>query len=397
VSFFVVAVKYITQIKYIRQLLISYDGLMPLYIHVKRFFRKHPEMGSRDRKIIKELTFHYFRLNKAFGQYDTDMVILLSHLICAGSSGDFITYWAKEKKIDLPVMPDNLTERIAAIQQMGYECKLEKQFPAIENISKQINRHSFLLSHLKQPHTWIRCKQSKKIEVINELREKEIDFFLTTLSDNAVCFKKHYDLSKLQSYQNGWFEIQDLSSQLTGNFFMPRAGENWWDCCAASGGKSLLLKDLQPDIDLTVSDSRPAILKNLKQRFSKAQVNDYQCLLIDLERDAVPFQSVFDGIIADVPCTGSGTWARSPERMTFFNEKEIAYYAERQKRILTSVIPHLKPGGKLIYITCSVYADENENIIEYLINNFNLKLEDARYLKGYEYQADTLFAARLVN
>ncbi|MFN2440108.1 MAG: Fmu (Sun) domain-containing protein, partial [Chitinophagaceae bacterium] len=103
--------------------------------------------------------------------------------------------------------------------------------------------------------------------------------------------------------------------------------------------------------------------------------------------------SPFDLIICDAPCTGSGTWSRTPEQLYFFKEEKIEYYAGLQKKIAVNAIKALKKGGHLLYITCSVFKKENENIVEYLQQNTSLQLKSMRYFKGYDKQADTLFTA----
>lgn len=101
-------------------------------------------------------------------------------------------------------------------------------------------------------------------------------------------------------------------------------------------------------------------------------------------------------IIADVPCSGSGTWARTPEQLTYFSEKRIAKYASLQKKIVKNAIVKLKAGGYFLYITCSVFKMENEENVDFIHEQLHLKLVESRYLKGYEIQADTLFAALFI-
>jgi 16S rRNA (cytosine967-C5)-methyltransferase len=154
--------------------------------------------------------------------------------------------------------------------------------------------------------------------------------------------------------------------------------------------------DMLGDIDLTVSDIRPAILHNLKKRFTEAGIHRYTSFVADLSKSgSLPAPTDFDVIIADVPCTGSGTWGRTPEQLYYFNEEEIKRYSDLQKRIVVNAIPYLKTGGFILYITCSVFKQENEGTVDHLLTNFALHLKEMSIIKGYDRKADTMFAALL--
>jgi 16S rRNA (cytosine967-C5)-methyltransferase len=119
-------------------------------------------------------------------------------------------------------------------------------------------------------------------------------------------------------------------------------------------------------------------------------------LIIDLAGSKFDFQySNFDLIICDAPCTGSGTWSRTPEQLYYFREKKIDEYSSLQKKIVSNVIPHLANGGYLCYITCSVFKKENEIVVDFIQEKFNLEIIRIEVLKGYDKKADTMFAALL--
>ena len=130
----------------------------------------------------------------------------------------------------------------------------------------------------------------------------------------------------------------------------------------------------------------------------KAGYKSYNTVVANL---VFPFENYpekrFDGIIADVPCSGSGTWARSPEWLQKNIMDQVAdYYVPLQRSIVSNVITSLKNNFPLIYITCSVFKEENEENVEFFLNQFQLKLEKSAYLSGYASGGDTLFAARFV-
>ena len=104
---------------------------------------------------------------------------------------------------------------------------------------------------------------------------------------------------------------------------------------------------------------------------------------------------VYDGIIADVPCSGSGTWARTPEQQRYFSAEKMETFSSLQFAIVSNLIPALKTGGSLVYITCSVFKDENEIQLKRLVDKLPVKLVRHEYFLGADHQADTMFAALL--
>src|SRR6185503_19320229 len=116
--------------------------------------------------------------------------------------------------------------------------------------------------------------------------------------------------------------IQDHNSQQTGRFIgsalatPPNDKFVVWDCCAGSGGKSIMVYDIDPNISLTVSDVRESILSNLKKRFQQAGIKNYQSFITDLASNRPGIADLKpEVIICDAPCTGSGTWSRTPEQL----------------------------------------------------------------------------------
>lgn len=191
--------------------------------------------------------------------------------------------------------------------------------------------------------------------------------------------------------------IQDYNSQQVGQLMSLVKNEgviNVWDACAASGGKSIMAKDRLGKINLTVSDIRESILYNLKKRFAEAGISNFQTVVADLSaNDPLPPGDLFGLVIADVPCTGSGTWGRTPEQLYYFEEKKVNEYSHLQQKIVSNLLPHVKPGGYLLYITCSVFEKENEQQVELIAADKSMKLLRKECLIGYDKKADTMFAA----
>jgi 16S rRNA (cytosine967-C5)-methyltransferase len=193
--------------------------------------------------------------------------------------------------------------------------------------------------------------------------------------------------------------VQDYSSQRIAEFLQfkiqnSKLKTTLWDCCAASGGKSILASDTLKNIQLTVSDVRPAILRNLEERFERAGIKNYESAVADLTNPAFTIHhSPFNIILCDTPCSGSGTWGRTPEQLYFFTGEKISEYAVLQKKIIKNIIPEIADNGYLLYITCSVFRKENEEMVSFIQQNSALELVKMELLKGYDKKADSMFAA----
>jgi 16S rRNA (cytosine967-C5)-methyltransferase len=118
-------------------------------------------------------------------------------------------------------------------------------------------------------------------------------------------------------------------------------------------------------------------------------------MVADLSKPVKGMVPKYDMIIADMPCSGSGTWGRTPEEMHFFSAQKLAEYSALQKKSIANTAPALLPGSPYIYITCSVYKEENEDAIEFMVENFGFELNRMETIKGFHHRADTMFVAWL--
>jgi 16S rRNA (cytosine967-C5)-methyltransferase len=150
--------------------------------------------------------------------------------------------------------------------------------------------------------------------------------------------------------------------------------------------------DLDNSIDLVVSDIRPPILHNLSGRFERAGIKKYRSFAADLATAKTGGQQ-YNLVIADLPCSGSGTWGRTPEELCFFSLKKLEHYQKLQQEILKNIIDNIKPGGVLLYFTCSVFREENEGMVDFIQKNSKLVLSTMELVSGWESRADTMFMA----
>ncbi len=352
-------------------------------------------MGSNDRRSASRLLYNYFRLGRAASDRTIEERLFLAEFLCTSVDNPFLQHFRSDLNDKIYL---TLEEKIAYAQSNeGFE--LKEVFPFTEHLSGGIDTTLFLQSFFIQPDLYIRIHPEAEEGLISSLHEKSIPF--KKIGDRTLALPNGTNLSKVFPdliFTFKPYEIQDLSSQQTLKYFKPRRYEHWWDACAASGGKSLLLFSEQPDIKLVVSDIRESVLDNLDERFIGAGLRTYQKKLIDLTQNAdqILHHYEFDGVILDAPCSGSGTWGRTPEMITQFAEYKIQGFQNLQKTIASNTLKYLKPGKPLIYITCSVFREENEELVNHLISEHGLILEEQELIKGYEHKADTMFVARLI-
>ncbi|HAL81896.1 MAG TPA: RNA methyltransferase [Mucilaginibacter sp.] len=384
--------KAINQLKTFQRILEEYPAETPLGKFLPGFYRQNKQMGSTDRRIAGRLMYNYFRLGKALAGLPADERLFVAEFLCNTQLNSFLQHFKPEWAACIGF---SLDEKLNLVKTAHPEFNLDDVFPWPRQLSAGINKAAFLRSFFVQPDLFIRVYKGFETHVKTALTAAEITF----KDEGKGCFALPNG-TKLEAViaNPHWYEVQDFSSQQTAQYFKPQKWESWWDACAASGGKSLLLHDLEPNLKLVVSDIRESILTNLDERFQQAGLTKYQKKLLDLTQnnDLLLHDYAFDGIILDAPCSGSGTWGRTPEMISQFDTYKIDFFQRLQQSIARNVVKYLKSGKPLIYITCSVFKAENEDVVNFMVKELGLKLEAQTVLKGYENKADTMFAARLI-
>jgi len=334
------------------------------------FYRQHHEYGSRDRRFFSNAVFSWFRWRGWLKTPDAKNVaaaILLDSsalppqaVILAGIAG-------LDAAILKPLGQLSLGDKAAALRDLlgtgvpdigqlvpGWFAEM-LYCPApgagAEHMARCIGAFQ------SRPPTWLRLRADREQEARKFLADMQIETGGHPFMEHAVFIKgaANRDLSRMHGA-----EPQDLASQCAGLCCSPRPGEQWWDVCAGAGGKTLHLADLMKDQGLILAtDIRPSILDQLSKRLGK---NRYHCVRVELLEEAGPPPAAgkfFDGVIVDAPCSGSGTWHRNPDARWRTGPGQVRHYAEVQDGLLEMAAARVKPGGRLVYATCSLTALEN--------------------------------------
>lgn len=372
-------------------ILSRYKGEEPFAAFAKGFFAADKKYGSGDRKMISQLCYHYFRAIHLFPAEPTEQQIIKAHFLCSEQTSPLL------EQLE-PGWNQSITGSFETKWSLlGMDPKHPEIFPFNQELSEGIDEKEFGYSHLKQPHLFLRIRPGQHTTVIQKLTAAGLSFQL--ISENCLALPNG---SKIESVllPDQDVVVQDASSQEAGELLRlikktTRQRIRVWDCCAASGGKSIMSSDILGEQELVVSDLRESILANLVKRFRVAGMQHYQVMRTDLSAEQFLFNRKFDLIIADVPCSGSGTWGRTPEQLLYFQKEKIKEYAVLQKKIVRNAARTLQAGGYFLYITCSVFKQENEETLDYLQKELRLDLVKAQLIKGYHRRSDTMFAALL--
>ena len=262
----------------------------------------------------------------------------------------------------------------------------------------------------KDKKTYIRCNTLKaKPQDIKKMLEKE-GVKVNAVKDIPYAYEiSDFDyLNGLETFKNGYFQVQDISSMMAGEEASPKADDFCIDVCAAPGGKSInaALK-MHEAADLTnkekvtgkiisrdISDYKTDMIRDNIERLGidNIIVEEWNALDFDKENEEKA-----DIVIADLPCSGLGIMGRKPDIKYNLSEEKIMELAQLQKDILSVVHRYVKPGGLLVYSTCTISSEENEKNADWLCENYGFEKyhEYKQILPGSNNDSDGFFIAKL--
>ncbi len=370
-----------------------YSGDVPLAIHLKSFFKLNKKFGGKDRKQISHLSYCFYRTGNLFKTATVEDRIIKSLFLCSNTPNALLEQLNTGYNA---AAADTLSKKM---ELLGVGDDIAKIFPLAAQLSDGLDGEAFIANQLQQPFLFIRMRPAYLSNVLLKLKTIEVDYKIidpyTIQLPNSFKVEAHFEINKE-------VVIQDYSSQVVFNDLLPHINtKNYykvWDACAASGGKSILIHDLlHRKLDLFVTDIRTTILNNLEERFKTALIKNYKIAEVNLSKKGLGTNDKFDIVICDAPCSGSGTWSRTPEQLATFRTKQLEEYSSLQKSITTHLIPQIQMNGFLVYITCSVFAQENERVVEHILSKSSLQLLSASIIKGYLHHADSMFVAVFKN
>jgi len=277
---------------------------------VAQFFREHPKLGARDRHQLSEQVFTALR---------------------AEPLPDWLAHQLQDE------LGDGARDLTLALQQ-----------PAPLDVR-------------------VNLLKAKRPAVLQQLREAGLAATETPYSPWGLRLEGKPSLHALPAFKDGWLEVQDEGSQLLALLLEPRRNDTVVDFCAGAGGKTLALGAMMRNQGrLYAFDTSAHRLDALKPRLARSGITEVQTLALAHERDArlQRMAGKVDRVLVDAPCSGLGTLRRSPDLKWRQTPKTVAAMGEVQRSILVEAAKLVKPGGRLVYATCSLLREEDETVAE---------------------------------
>lgn len=259
----------------------------------------------------------------------------------------------------------------------------------------------------------VNLRRCTRDDLVSLLKSRGIEATATSYSPQGVALPAIGSVDKLPGFSEGFFQVQGEASQLVGCLLSPLPGESILDACAAPGGKSTHIAELMADCGEVIAvDTSARGVERIGQNASRLGLNSVRARRGDASELLGERGARYDRILVDAPCTGLGTLRAHPEIKWRRDESDVRRLSRLQFKILSRVSARLKPGGILVYSTCTLTEDENHgNVHRFLDEHREFELQDAagylphqaqHMMRGKYFQAlphrdntDGFFAARM--
>ena len=334
---------------------------------VSDFFRKHRALGVRERHTLAETTYKVLRQRSFFqhlaqsgkGEMERRLAVLAwqgnDGFLRAALSEQEQQWLEKVKQVDPASLPEKLRHNLPEWLAEPLHASLGDEFwPLVQSLNEpaalDLRVNTF---------------KAKRDDVQAALSKAQIDAQPTPYSPWGLRIQGKPALNKLDVFTQGEVEVQDEGSQLLALMTDAKRGEMVVDFCAGAGGKTLALGAAMRNTGrLYAFDTSGHRLAALRPRLARSGLSNVYPVQIAHERDEriKRLAGKIDRVLVDAPCSGLGTLRRNPDMKWRQSPQSIAELKDKQKAILDSAARLLKPGGRLVYATCSLLEDENEAI-----------------------------------
>lgn len=303
----------------------------------------------------------------------------LAKLITPGTSGlvnaVLRNYLRRRDTISFPDISTNPAEAIATRHSQP-EWLVEQWIEQLGVAEAQLLAEA----SSQQPSLTLRVNtlRSNRNELLQEFEKQGIEASPCRFSPDGITIVGRHTISTLPGFEAGLFAVQDEASQLAGRLLGAEPGERIWDACCAPGGKSCHVAQLMDDRgELIATDISRSKLTLVQDNVRRLGISSVSTAVADLHQPGTFPGGYFDRILLDAPCSGLGVIRRNPEAKWRLFSGDITRLAAVQKTFLKNAAARLKPGGTLLYSTCSTSEAENEMVVEdFLLHHREFVLEN---------------------
>ncbi|MEX9913205.1 16S rRNA (cytosine(967)-C(5))-methyltransferase RsmB [Providencia huaxiensis] len=232
---------------------------------------------------------------------------------------------------------------------------------------------SIIEANNQRPPMWLRVNSQHHTaaQYLNLLEQSEITAHLHPSHPNAIRLDEPTAVSRLPGFEDGWSTVQDVSAQGCAELLEPQNGENILDLCAAPGGKTTHILELAPKANVIAVDIDEHRLKRVKENLIRLKQHAIVIQGDGTQPEKWAKDQQFDRILLDAPCSATGVIRRHPDIKWLRRDSDINELSQLQAQILEAIWPYLKPGGTLVYATCSIMPEENGKQIQNFLSKHN--------------------------
>ncbi len=337
---------------------------------LKNTLKRDKRWGARDRGFIAETTYDIVRWKRLYSKIaDVKEPFNRANLF------RLFTVWATLKGIQIPDWPqfeNTPTRKIKGkFDELSNIRKYKESVPDwLDNLGeielgKKWDKEIHALNQLADVILRVNTLKTTKEKLQNNLQELEIETENIKGYPQALKLVKRTNVFVTEAFKNGWFEVQDASSQKVAKFLNPKPGTRVVDTCAGAGGKSLHIAALMENkgqvIALDIYENK---LKELKRRAKRNGAHNIETRTIDSSKVIKKLIQKADKILIDAPCSGIGVLKRNPDSKWKLQPEFLETIKNTQREILDSYSRMVKPGGQMVYATCSILPSENEKQVQ---------------------------------
>lgn len=372
---------------------------------IQSLLKRDKRWGSRDRSFIAETTYDIVRWKRLYAEiadvkapFDRDNLWRL------------FAVWATLKGIRLPdwkYFENTPTRKIKGrFDELSKIRKYRESIPdwmdevGVKELGETIWTKEIAMQNV-QADVILRVntlKTSKK-ELQKRLQSENIETEPINGYPLALKLKERANVFKTETFKDGWFEVQDASSQLVADFLDVKPGMKVVDACAGAGGKTLHLAALMQNKGQVIAmDIYESKLKKLKVRAKRNGVHNFDMRLIDSTKPIKKLYNKADRVLIDAPCSGLGVLRRNPDAKWKLEAEFLDSIRTTQQEVLQQYSKMVKPGGKLVYATCSILPSENQAQIDrFLTSEFGKDFTFVKDKKVFAHQSgfDGFYMAQL--